>query len=156
MKRAVKRVLFLCIGNSCRSPMAEGFARAYGSDVIEPSSAGLAPAPIIQPLTKQVMAAKNISLDQQHAKDLSQIDLQNIDLIVNMSGRPLPTSLPVNVTEWRVDDPIGCNEATYLAVRDQIEQLIMGLILELRRENRPSKRPASLRAILNRRNRAHR
>ncbi len=136
--------------------MAEGFARAYGSDVMEPSSAGLAPAPIIQPLTRQVMAAKNISLDDQHAKDLSAIDLQKIDLIINMSGRPLPAGLPVKVTEWRVEDPIGCDEATYLAVRDQIERLIIGLILELRRENRPAKRPPSLRSILNRRNRAHR
>jgi arsenate reductase (thioredoxin) len=155
MKPSLKRVLFLCIGNSCRSPMAEGFARAYGSDVMEPSSAGLSPAPIIQPLTKQVMAAKNISLDEQHAKDLSHIDLRKIDLIVNLSGRPLPAGLPVKVLDWRVEDPIGCDEATYLAVRDQIERLIMGLILELRRENRPGKRPPSLRSILNRRKRAH-
>ena len=149
-KRSPKRVLFLCIGNSCRSPMAEGFARAYGSDVIEPSIAGLAPAPIIQPLTKQVMAAKNISLNGLHAKDLSHIDLQSLDLIVNISGRPLPTGLPIKVMEWRVQDPIGCDEATYLTVRDQIEQLTMSLILDLRRENRPAKRPPSLRSILNR------
>ena len=38
------RVLFVCIGNACRSQMAEGFARAYGSDVLVPASAGLAPA----------------------------------------------------------------------------------------------------------------
>ncbi len=156
MQRPLKRVLFLCIGNSCRSPMAEGFARAYGSDVIEPLSAGLAPAPIIQPLTKQVMEAKNISLDDQHAKDLSRIDLKQVDLIINMSGRPLPENLPVEVREWRVEDPIGCDEATYLAARDKIEHLIMGLILDLRRENRPAKRPPSLRAILNRGRRAYR
>jgi protein-tyrosine-phosphatase len=136
--------------------MAEGFARAYGSDVIEPLSAGLAPAAIIQPLTKQVMAAKNISLDQQQAKDLGQIDLQNIDLIVNISGRPLPTGLPIKVLEWQVEDPIGCDEATYRTVRDQIEHLIMSLILELRREKRSAKRPASLRSILNRHKRTHR
>jgi protein-tyrosine-phosphatase len=135
--------------------MAEGFARAYGSDVIDPSSAGLAPAPIIQPMTKQVMAGKNINLDGLHAKDLSHIDLQSLDLIVNMSGRPLPTGLPIKVLEWRVQDPIGCDEATYLTVRDEIEQLIMGLILELRRENRPAKRPPSLRSILDRNKSAH-
>ena len=38
------RVLFICIGNSCRSQMAEGFARRYGDDVILPASAGLSPA----------------------------------------------------------------------------------------------------------------
>lgn len=135
--------------------MAEGFARAYGTDVIEPASAGLAPAHIIQPLTKQVMAGKNISLDGLHAKDLSHIDLEGLDLIVNISGRPLPAGLPIKVIEWRVQDPIGCDEATYITVRDQIEQLIMGLILDLRRENRPAKRPPSLRSILNRNKSAH-
>ena len=44
MSQHLKRVLFVCIGNSCRSQMAEGFARAYGSDVMAPASAGLAPA----------------------------------------------------------------------------------------------------------------
>ncbi len=152
MRGTMKHVLFLCIGNSCRSPMAEGFARAYGADVLEPVSAGLAPASIIQPLTKQVMEAKNISLEEQFAKDLGQIDLQQIDLIVNMSGRPLPSGLPVEVREWRIQDPMGRDEATYIAVRDQIEHLIMGLILDLRREGRPAKRPASLRTMLGRGN----
>ena len=130
--------------------MAEGFARAYGSDVIEPFSAGLAPAAIIQPLTKQVMEAKNISLDELYPQDLSQIDLQSIDLIVNISGRPLPTGLPVEVREWRVEDPIGKDEETYIAVRDKIEHLIMGLILDLRREKRPANRAPSLRSVLKR------
>ena len=39
-----QRVLFVCVGNACRSQMAEGFARAYGKDVMVPESAGLAPA----------------------------------------------------------------------------------------------------------------
>jgi arsenate reductase (thioredoxin) len=145
-----KQVLFLCIGNSCRSPMAEGFARAYGSDVIEPVSAGLSPAHIIQPMTKQVMLAKNINLDGQHAKDLSQINLQSVDLIINMSGRTLPPNLPVPVQNWQLEDPIGKNEAIYVAVRDQIEHLVMALILDLRRQIRPPKRPPSLRALLTR------
>ncbi len=146
----MKRVLFLCIGNSCRSPMAEGFAKAYGSDVLEPVSAGLAPAPIIQPLTKQVMEEKNISLDDQCAKDVGLIDLRSIDLIINMSGRPLPFGMPVEVRDWKVEDPIGRDEETYIRVRDQIERLVMGLILDLRRERRPAKRAPSLRALSNR------
>ena len=41
---AKKRVLFVCIGNSCRSQMAEAFARAYGADIMEVQSAGVSPA----------------------------------------------------------------------------------------------------------------
>src|SRR5271156_244497 len=48
-----KRVLFVCIGNSCRSQMAEAFARAYGSDVMVAQSAGLSPATTISAVTKQ-------------------------------------------------------------------------------------------------------
>ena len=44
-----KRVLFVCIGNACRSQMAEAFARAYGSDVLVASSAGLFPAKAVPP-----------------------------------------------------------------------------------------------------------
>jgi arsenate reductase (thioredoxin) len=156
MPGRVKHVLFLCIGNSCRSPMAEGFARAYGSDVLEPYSAGWAPAAIIQPLTKQVMEAKNISLDDLHTKDLGEIDLHQMDLVVNMSSRPLPHNLGIEFREWRIQDPIGCDESTYIEVRDQIEHLVMGLILDLRREGRPPRKSPSLRSMLRPTNRASR
>ena len=132
--------------------MAEGFARAYGSDVIEPVSAGLAPASIIQPLTRQVMEEKNIGIDELYPKDLGRIDLENIDILINISGRPLPANIPIEVREWRVDDPIGKEEADYVTARDQIERLVMGLILDLRRPDRPPSRQPSLRTRLNRGN----
>lgn len=117
---------------------------------MEPVSAGLAPAPIIQPLTKHVMEAKNINIDDLYAKDLSAIDLESIDILVNISGKTLPANIPVEVREWKVEDPIGREEDVYIAVRDQIERLVMGLILDLRRGNRPAKRPPSLRSMLSR------
>jgi arsenate reductase len=135
--------------------MAEGFARTYGSDVIEPVSAGLAPAAFIQPLTRKVMLAKNIDISEQHAKDLSQINLPLLDLIINMSGRPLPPAIPIEVRDWKVEDPIGREEDIYVSVRDQIENLVMSLILELRRGTRPPRRQP-LRGILDRTERAFR
>jgi arsenate reductase (thioredoxin) len=125
--------------------MAEGFARSYGSDVLEPASAGLAPAAIVQPLTQQVMQAKNINIDDQYPKDLSSIDVSGFDLLINMSGAKLPAGIPIEVRTWNIEDPIGRSEDVYLAVRDQIEHLVMNLILELRRESRngdQSSRPA--------------
>ncbi len=128
-----KRVLFLCIGNSCRSPMAEGFARAYGSDVLEASSAGLAPAALIQPMTKKVMRVRNISLDEQFPMDLQIMDLKRFDLIVNLSGCELPFTPLCPVVEWAVRDPIGAKEGVYEQVRDEIESRVIRLVLELRR-----------------------
>ncbi len=127
--------------------MAEGFARRYGSDVLEAASAGLAPALIVQPLTKKVMSERNINIDDQHPKDLGMLELKNFDLIVNMSGTKLPPRIPIEVREWKVEDPIGQPEEVYLKVRDQIENAVMRLILEFRRQ-RPNgtKRPLPRRA----------
>jgi arsenate reductase (thioredoxin) len=118
--------------------MAEGFARRYGSDVMEPASAGLSPAAIVQPLTKQVMQAKNINIDEQFPKHLSAIDVFSFDLIINMSRAKLPVSIPVEVRDWPVEDPIGRSEEVYCTVRDEIEHRVMSLILELRRKAKNS------------------
>jgi arsenate reductase len=134
---AIKRVLFLCIGNSCRSQMAEGFAAKYGSDVMHAVSAGLAPAQIVQPLTKKVMEAKNININHQYPKDLATVDPATFDMIINMSGRNFPATDGIDVRQWRIEDPIGKEEEVYIAVRDQIEMQVMHLVLELRRNANP-------------------
>ena len=122
--------------------MAEGFARRYGSDVMQPASAGLAPALIVQPLTKKVMSERNINIDDQHPKDLGMLELKSFDLIVNMSGAKLPPRIPIEVREWKVEDPIGQPEEVYITVRDQIENAVMRLILEFRRQTQDgNKRP---------------
>jgi arsenate reductase (thioredoxin) len=135
----IKRVLFLCIGNSCRSQMAEGFAARYGSDVMHAASAGLAPASIVQPLTKKVMEEKNININHQYPKNLASVDPSSFDIIVNMSGRKIPASDTIDIRNWRVEDPIGKEEEVYIVVRDQIEMQVMHLILELRRNANPPK-----------------
>ena len=140
MPQTKKRVLFLCIGNSCRSPMAEGFARAYGSDVMEALSAGLAPAAVVQPMTKKVMRARNISLDEQFPMDLRIMDLKRFDLIVNLSGCELPFTPLCPVVEWAVRDPIGAKESIYEQVRDEIESRVIRLVVELRGEQPQSER----------------
>ena len=129
-----KRVLFVCIGNSCRSQMAEGFARAYGSDSIDAQSAGLSPAMIIAPLTKQVLGEKNVRIDDHFPKGLEMVARRPFDLIVNMSGAKL--AIPgARVLDWPVQDPIGQKEEVYRSVAAQIEGLVMRLILDLRSAN---------------------
>lgn len=128
---AKKRVLFVCIGNSCRSQMAEAFARAYGSDVMEVYSAGIAPATIIMPQTRQVLSERNLNVDGQFPKSLEMVSREPFDVLVNMSGARLSTSA-ARILEWPVADPIGQSEAMYRRVAAQIEALVMRLILELR------------------------
>jgi arsenate reductase (thioredoxin) len=130
--------------------MAEGFARKYGADVMEVGSAGLSPANIVQPLTHEVMHQKNINIDDQFPKDLASIEVAGYGLIINMSGVKLPGRIPIEIRDWKVSDPIGRSEETYITVRDQIEGLVMQLVLELRREARRST-PGPSGGILSRR-----
>jgi arsenate reductase len=132
IQRTKKRVLFVCIGNSCRSQMAEGFARAYGGDVMVAESAGLSPAAIVQPLTRQVLAERNVRIDDQFPKGMEILAREQFDVIINMSGQKLPVAPGIKVRDWLVLDPIGQTEAVYQGVAEQIEGLVMRLILELR------------------------
>ncbi len=129
------RVLFICIGNSCRSQMAEGFARHHYSELMEVSSAGLYPASIVQPETIAVMARKGISIEGQSPKPISAVDWKSMDLVVNMSGMPVLQAMPgfegLNLM-WVVQDPIGRSDKVYNKVRDRMEELVDGLAETLR------------------------
>ncbi len=138
---AKTRVLFLCIGNACRSPMAEGFARTYGADVLHAQSAGLAPALAVAPLTHHVMLEKNIDLGDCYPKELQHVD-GPIDLIINMSGHVVPASDGEQMELWDVRDPIGESEAVFRQVRDEIEQRVLQLI-----ERLCSRKPAASEAL---------
>jgi arsenate reductase len=133
-----KRVLFVCVGNSCRSQMAEAFARALGGDVLIPASAGLAPAMGIARDTVRAMAEKGIVLRDHFPKSLRNLARIRFDLIVNMSQRPLPVTHPDDaleqVVEWDIPDPIGMTYAEHCEIRDAIERKVVELIEEQRRE----------------------
>ncbi len=129
---ARKRVLFVCIGNACRSQMAEAFARRYGSDAADISSAGLSPASSIPELTRAVMMDKNIFLDGQSPKGIEVFPKVQWDLVVNISGQPLPQLKATTIVEWKIQDPMGQRQIVHERVRDEIENLVMRLILDLR------------------------
>ena len=132
-----RRVLFLCIGNACRSQMAEAFARAYGSDVLEIASAGLSPAYAIPAETQQVMEEKGLSLDGQFPKSLDELEPRNYEFIANLSGAELSGLDPGVVLDWPVRDPYGPDLDLHRAARDRIEALVQQLILDLRQGRSP-------------------
>ncbi len=77
------RVLFLCTGNSCRSQMAEGWARRLKAGVIEPLSAGIV-ARGLDPRAVQVMAEAGVDLAGQRSKRLDELDTATIDVVVTV------------------------------------------------------------------------
>jgi len=136
----VKRVLFVCIGNACRSQMAEGFARTYGADVMIAASAGLGPASNVARDTKAAMAEKGIDLRDHYPKAIRNLGRAQFDLVVNMSGSEiLPEEVPgAEIVEWDVPDPVYMRYEDHCKIRDEIERLVMLLILDLRQ---PAKEP---------------
>ncbi|MGA7241084.1 MAG: hypothetical protein WBY44_35710 [Bryobacteraceae bacterium] len=132
---AKKKILFVCIGNSCRSQMAEGFARAYGSDVLIAASAGLMPASAVASDTAHAMLEKNITLRDHFPKHIRQLGRARFDLIVNMSGVDLEAVPGESVISWTVTDPIRETYERHCEIRDEIERLVMNLVLDLRRKN---------------------
>ena len=134
MSEPLKRVLFVCVGNACRSQMAEAFARVYGRDALVAASAGLDPAMGVMPDTLRAMAEKEIDLRDQFPKSLYHMRRAQFDLVVNMTGLPLPDGISAPVEEWIVPDPVALDYEEHCEVRDQIERLVMDLILKLRRQ----------------------
>src|ERR1700731_9389 len=118
------KVLFLCVGNACRSQMAEAIAKHVAADVIEPSSAGLVAFGEIAGLTHTVLEEHGISAEGQHSKSLQVEAMSSVDLVVNMTGRAssaLFTEPSPPVEDWEVGDPFGFNIAVYRSIRDEIE-----------------------------------
>jgi arsenate reductase len=130
----LKRVLFVCVGNACRSQMAEAFARVYGHDALVAASAGLNPAMAVMPDTVRAMAEKEIDLRDQFPKSIRHLGRSKFDLVVNMTGVALPEGIDAPVEEWSVRDPVAMDYDEHCEVRDEIEQLVMNLIFKLRRE----------------------
>jgi arsenate reductase len=133
-----KRVLFVCIGNSCRSQMAEGFARTYGADVLIPASAGVAPAGYVAPDTQRAMVEKNIDIRDHFPKSLRQLDRACFDLAINMSETDLPPETAGQIVEWEIADPVRMSYERHCEIRDQIERRVMDLVMELRRTQSPA------------------
>lgn len=127
------KILFVCVGNTCRSQMAEALARHLAPDVIEPSSAGLSPFGRIVDTTRRVLLERGVSVDGQRSKGLSEVQPEQADLVVNMTGIPGMALFPkARVVDWDVGDPYGENMGVYREIRDEIEERVTALAEELR------------------------
>jgi len=113
--------------------MAAGFANHYGSDVLKASSAGLAPIDKIPPETVAVMKEMNIDISSHVPRHYDPFEAVNSDLIINMAGFKLPGPGPKESIDWVVPDPYTRPTAAYRLIRDELEQRVMRLILDLRR-----------------------
>ena len=136
MKKGKAKVLFVCIGNSCRSPMAEALARHFGAAVMQPSSAGLSPLGRIAEPTRKVLLERGIRMDGIFSKGLKDVDVDGAHLVVNLTGMPGKGLFPgANVVDWDIDDPYGEDMGTYRRICGDLEELVKKLAEDLRKEH---------------------
>lgn len=134
--RGASKILFLCIGNSCRSQMAEAFVNQLGQGQVRAWSAGLAPLGWIPAETYTVMKEKGLALEGQWSKSLGQVPVAEADVVIGMGREvacPVPAGFKGRVIEWNIPDPFLGDLERYRSVRDLIESHVTALLSEIRK-----------------------
>jgi arsenate reductase len=139
------KVLFLCVGNACRSQMAEALARHSAPDIILAQSAGIYPLGEIAELTSAVLNERGIPVDGQTSKSVRPEHAAWADVIVNMTGMPgqaLFPDLKEKLEDWDVEDPYGHAMELYEVTCDEIEARVGDLARRLRQRRAQKKKAA--------------
>lgn len=133
------RILFLCTGNSCRSQMAEGYARRFAERHVDVVSAGTDPVGV-NPRAREVMAADGCPIDGQTSKSLDVV-AGPFDLVVTLCGDAAETcpafGRDTRRIHWPIPDPAratGTEEEirrAFESARDEIRERVRGLLREL-------------------------
>jgi arsenate reductase len=133
-KKQKVRVLFICLGNACRSPMAEAIARRDASDVMEPFSVGLFPLGHIPLLTTAVLRKHGYPVDGLHSKGVTHELWDLTDLFINLSGETIELPFPdaSDLEVWDIADPFGTDAAFYERILIELRDRIGVLAARLR------------------------
>ena len=133
------KVLFICIGNSCRSQIAEALARHLYPDLIDAESAGTAPLGNVARETLAVLQEHGIRAEGLYSKGIPDVaEFFDPEIVVNISGHSINGFFPHTRTlEWEIRDPYGSDPQLYREIAGQIEQLLKDLAEELRRGAMP-------------------
>lgn len=130
----MKKVMFVCKRNSCRSQMAEGFARTLGAGKIAVTSSGLE-ASRVHPTAIEVMKEIGIDISNQTSNPLSDFQAEEYDAVISLCGCGvnLPEDWVIREVfeDWQLDDPDGQPLETFHRVRDEIKQRVERLIKAL-------------------------
>lgn len=121
-------VLFICLGNSCRSIMAEALARHLYPGEVKAASAGINPLGFVTEETFQVLAEMGIATQGLWSKGFEEVNLSEFSLLINLTSYPLdshlPGDLPGRIISYPVTDPFGGSLAMYREARDSIRRFI--------------------------------
>lgn len=125
------RILFVCVENSNRSQMAEGFARLHGGDDVEAMSAGSKPSGRINAKAIRFMGERGVDLTTHASKSLDDVTGE-FDAVITMGcGDNCPWVPAKRREDWALPDPRDMDDDGYCAVRDAIEARVKALLASL-------------------------
>ena len=118
----MKKVLFVCVENSCRSQMAEGFAKLFGKGIFEPYSAGSKPSGKVDPMAVEAMKEADIDISSQKSKGFNDLSIKEFDMVITLGCGDVCPFVPAKEhIEWKIDDPKGKDIEYFRIVRDNIQ-----------------------------------
>ncbi len=128
----MKRLLFVCVENSCRSQIAEAFARIHGKDEVEVYSAGSHPSGKVNPKAIETMREIGYDLTKHNSKSLEEIPDIVFDFAATMGcGDECPFVRARRRADWQIPDPKDLPPEQFRETRDLIEQKVKDILLEL-------------------------
>lgn len=128
----MKKVLFVCVENSCRSQMAEAFGIMHGKGIIEVYSSGSRPSGMVNPKAIKAMSAIGYDLSKHISVGLDEIPQVEYEYAVTMGcGDECPMIEAKNREDWALPDPKNMDSDEFNRVRDIIEAEVKDLISKL-------------------------
>ncbi len=133
----VKKLIFVCVENACRSQMAAGFARHYARELgleLEIASGGTRPAERVDERAIQVMKEKGIDISGERPRAINPQELRNFDYIITMGCSAegvCPADFSGRARDWGIPDPKGKPLEFYRKIRDELERKVRELIEEV-------------------------
>ncbi|MDD3087451.1 MAG: arsenate reductase ArsC [Candidatus Omnitrophica bacterium] len=128
----MKKVLFVCVENSCRSQIAEGLAKAYGRGIIEPYSAGSRPSGVVNPMAIEVMKEVGIDISKSLSKGFATLPVKRFDYVVTLGCQDTCPFFPAEEhIEWKIEDPKRKDLNFFRKTREAILENVQKLIKEV-------------------------
>jgi len=128
----MRRVLLICVENSCRSQMAEGFARNRWKGRVEAYSAGSKPSGTVDTRAVAFMKERGIDISGQRSKGFMDLPVKEFDYAVSMGCLDVCPFVPgARHIAWDIRDPKGLTDDEFRVVRDEIEGNVVGLLSQL-------------------------
>ena len=132
MSKPLPKVLFVCVENSCRSQMAEAFARIHGAGKIEAFSSGSRPSGRVNLRAIEFMREVPYDLGQHRSKPLTEIPSEEFDYAITMGcGDECPFVRAQHREDWQIPDPKELPAEEFRAVRDLIGTKVKDLLARL-------------------------